>query len=159
LLKKNNMPTTKSTSPAQAAKSAASATRAPRANRYTEAIGRRKTAIARVRLTSGEGKVVVNGQDPKKYFPLERLVAAALAPLRDLKIEKTYDITAKVSGGGIRAQAEAIRLGISRAIIELNPEWKKILRVSGFLTRDSRMVERKKYGLRKARRRPQWAKR
>ena len=101
----------------------------------------------------------MNGKEPKEYFTLARLVASALAPLTDLKLGGSYDVSAKVSGGGIHAQAEAIRLGLARAIIATNPEWKKILRASGFLTRDSRMVERKKYGLLKARRRPQWAKR
>jgi small subunit ribosomal protein S9 len=130
-----------------------------KAARYIEAIGRRKTAIARVRLSTGDGTVVVNGMDPKKYFTLPRLVAAAIAPLTELKIIDGFNVSAHVSGGGIHAQAEAIRLGIARAIVEKNPEWKKILRVSGYLTRDSRMVERKKYGLLGARRRPQWAKR
>jgi small subunit ribosomal protein S9 len=128
-------------------------------NRYIEAIGRRKTAIARVRLSSGDGKFVVNGMEPKKYFALPRLAITALSPLTELKIVDGYDVSAKVSGGGIHAQADAIRMGVARAIMEKNPEWKKLLRVSGFLTRDSRMVERKKPGLRKARRRPQWAKR
>jgi small subunit ribosomal protein S9 len=139
----------------------APATKEPtkKAARYIEAIGRRKTAIARVRVSAGDGKVSVNGKAPKEYFTLPRLVAAALAPLVDLKIDGDYDVSAHVSGGGIHAQAEAIRLGIARAIIEREPERKKLLRVSGFLTRDSRMVERKKYGLLKARRRPQWAKR
>jgi small subunit ribosomal protein S9 len=128
------------------------------ANRYIEAIGRRKTAIARVRLSAGDGKMVVNGKDAKEYFTLPRLVAAAIAPLKELQMD-AFDVSAKVSGGGVHAQAEAIRLGLARAIIEKSPDWKKRLRVSGFLTRDSRMVERKKYGLKKARRRPQWAKR
>lgn len=127
--------------------------------RYIEAVGRRKTAIARVRLTAGSGLVVVNGMAPREYFTLPRLITAALAPLASLKIHQTYDVSAQVSGGGIHAQAEAIRLGIARAIVAREPEWKKRLRVEGFLTRDSRMVERKKYGLKKARRRPQWAKR
>ena len=148
--------------PTHAAKPATAthaAAHSARPGRYIEAVGRRKTAIARVRLTSGDGKFVVNGKEPKHYFSLPRLIEAALAPLRELQIDKTYDVSAKVVGGGIRAQAEAIRLGIARAIIEKNPEWKLRLRASGYLTRDSRMVERKKYGLLKARRRPQWAKR
>jgi small subunit ribosomal protein S9 len=128
------------------------------ANRYIEAVGRRKTAIARVRLSAGDGKLIVNGKDAKEYFALPRLITAAIAPLKELQMD-AFDVSAKVSGGGIHAQAEAIRLGIARAIVEKSPEWKKRLRVSGFLTRDSRMVERKKYGLKKARRRPQWAKR
>ncbi|HVO28697.1 MAG TPA: 30S ribosomal protein S9 [Candidatus Paceibacterota bacterium] len=127
--------------------------------RYTEAVGRRKTAVARVRISIGDGKVSVNGKTPKEYFTLARLVAASLAPLESLKIMKEYDVTVKVSGGGIHAQAEAVRLGLARALVEKEPGRKALLRVSGFLTRDSRMVERKKYGLKKARRAPQWAKR
>ena len=126
--------------------------------RYIEAVGRRKTAIARVRIFPGDGKMTVNGKDIKKYFVSARQCLAALSPLTDLKIV-TLDASAHVKGGGIHAQAEAIRLGLSRAIIAKNPEWKKRLHTVGFLTRDSRMVERKKYGLKKARRAPQWAKR
>jgi small subunit ribosomal protein S9 len=126
--------------------------------RYTEAVGRRKTAIARVRIFAGNGKIMVNGKDIKAYFTLPRLVADAKSPLEQLKLSE-YDVTVMVSGGGIHAQAGAVRLGISRAIIAKSPDWKPRLRTMGFLTRDSRMVERKKYGLRKARRAPQWAKR
>jgi small subunit ribosomal protein S9 len=90
---------------------------------------------------------------------LARLIADAKAPLTSLKIAGEWDMTVMVSGGGIHAQAGAVRLGVARAIIKKNAEWKKYLRVLGFLTRDSRMVERKKYGLKKARRSPQWAKR
>ncbi len=133
---------------------------APKAHgKYFEAVGRRKTATARVRLFEGSGKLTINGREGKKYLPLSRLVADAVAPLTNLKIEGEWDITAKVMGGGTHAQAGAIRLGVARAIVKKNAEWKKRLRVLGFLTRDSRMVERKKYGLKKARRRPQWAKR
>ena len=130
-----------------------------KAVRYIEAIGRRKTAIARVRVSVGDGKFLVNEKAPKDYFDLPRLIATALAPLTDLQLHKDFDVSAHVKGGGIHAQAEAIRLGIARAIVEKDPAWKLRLRASGFLTRDSRMVERKKPGLRKARRRPQWAKR
>ena len=126
--------------------------------RYIEAVGRRKTAIARVRIFPGDGKMTVNEKDVKKYFVSQRQWTAALSPFVDLKIV-TFDASAHVSGGGIHAQAEAIRLGLSRAIIVKNLEWKKRLHTVGFLTRDSRMVERKKYGLKKARRAPQWAKR
>lgn len=128
-------------------------------HRYTEAVGRRKTAIARVRITpGGTGKMTVNGKTPKDYFTLPRLVADARSPLDQLKLN-TYDVSVNVTGGGIHAQAGAVRLGISRAIIAKEPDWKPRLRTMGFLTRDSRMVERKKYGLNKARRAPQWAKR
>lgn len=126
--------------------------------RYVEAVGRRKTAIARVRIFPGDGKMTVNEKDVKEYFVSPRQWTAALSPFTDLKIV-TFDASAHVNGGGIHAQAEAIRLGLSRAIIVKNPEWKKRLHTVGFLTRDPRMVERKKYGLKKARRAPQWAKR
>ena len=98
--------------------------------------------------------------DPtSRKAPLPRLVAAAIAPLVELKLDKDVDVSAHVSGGGIHAQAEAVRLGVARAIVLKNPEWKKRLRATGYMTRDSRMVERKKYGKLKARRSPQWAKR
>jgi small subunit ribosomal protein S9 len=126
--------------------------------RYFEGVGRRKTSIARVRMFPGNGDFTVNGKKLKEYFVSKKHQTAAIAPLNDLKLV-AFDVTAMVSGGGIHAQAEAIRLGLSRAIILKNPEWKKRLHTVGFLTRDSRMVERKKYGLKKARRAPQWAKR
>jgi small subunit ribosomal protein S9 len=134
---------------------------APKApvGKYIEAVGRRKTSIARVRISAGSGKMTVNGKDAQQYFPLARLVADAMAPLTELKISGEWDVSAHVSGGGIHAQAGAVRLGVARALVKKNAEWKKLLRVSGFMTRDSRMVERKKYGLKKARRSPQWAKR
>ena len=142
---------------------AAAAVHAPKERKahgkYVEAVGRRKTAVARVRILEGNGKVTVNGKDAKQYFPLARLVADAIAPLTGLKIAGEWDVIVHVSGGGIHAQAGAVRLGVARALVKKNAEWKKLLRVSGFMTRDSRMVERKKYGLKKARRSPQWAKR
>ena len=128
-------------------------------HKYVEAVGRRKTAIARVRIMKGTGGMTVNGMDAKKYFSLPRLAVVAKAPAERVGIAKEFDVTAKVVGGGVHAQAEAIRLGFARAIVKQSPEWKKQLRAMGFLTRDSRMVERKKYGLKKARRSPQWAKR
>ncbi len=131
---------------------------AVKSHRYTEAIGRRKTAVARVRIMPGTGKMTVNGKTPAQYFTLPRLVQDARSPLEQLKLTE-YDVTVVVSGGGIHAQAGAVRLGLSRAIIAKSPDWKPRLRTMGFLTRDSRMVERKKYGLNKARRAPQWAKR
>ena len=133
---------------------------APKAHgKYIEAVGRRKTAIARVRIFAGSGKLTVNEKDGKEYFGLSRLVLDSLAPLTTLKIAGEWDVTAHVSGGGIHAQAGAVRLGVARALVKKNAEWKKMLRVYGFMTRDSRMVERKKYGKKKARRSPQWAKR
>jgi len=127
--------------------------------RYIEAVGRRKTAIARVRVSGGKGAFVVNGKEFKQYFNLERLWLAASAPLRELKLGDKFDVEARVSGGGVKAQAGAVRLGLSRALVLGDPEFKKRLRKLGFLTRDSRKVERKKYGLKKARRAPQWQKR
>ncbi len=126
--------------------------------RYTEAVGRRKTAIARVRIFPGDGTMTVNDKDVKKYFVSARQWVTARAPFTDLKIV-TFDASVHVVGGGICAQAEAIRMGVARALVEKDHEWKKRLRTVGFMTRDSRMVERKKYGLKKARRAPQWAKR
>jgi small subunit ribosomal protein S9 len=128
------------------------------AGKYIEAVGRRKTAIARVRVTHGKGSMTVNDMDAKKYFPLARQVAAARAPMDKLDLG-TLDVSVHVKGGGVSAQAEAIKLGLARAILKETPEWKQRLRALGYLTRDSRAVERKKYGLLKARRAPQWAKR
>ena len=128
-------------------------------DRYVEAVGRRKTAIARVRLAGGRGEFVVNGKSPREYFLAERFAFYASSPILKLKLTDKYNVGAKVKGGGIRAQAEAVRLGLARALAIKNPDFKRRLRKLGFLTRDSRMVERKKYGLKKARRAPQWAKR
>ncbi len=128
-------------------------------SRYFEGIGRRKTAVARVRIWPGHGDITVNNKKPATYFPLERLKNSALSPLTELKISEKVDVSVKIVGGGIRAQAEAFRHGLSRAITNWDDNFKKRLRGLGFLTRDSRMVERKKYGLKKARRAPQWKKR
>ncbi len=130
----------------------------PRA-RYVEAVGRRKTAVARVRLTKGKGEITVNSKKLEAYFSLARLRMVLEAPLERLKLRDTVNVSAKVSGGGLSSQAEAIRHGIARALLLQTPELRVQLRAFGFLTRDSRMVERKKYGLKKARRAPQWAKR
>lgn len=127
--------------------------------RYVQAVGRRKTAVALVRLSGGHGAFLVNVKPLKEYFKMARLEFLASVPLLKLKLSDKYDVSAKVSGSGINAQAGAVRLGLSRALAEKNPDFKKRLRKLGFLTRDARMVERKKYGLKKARRAPQWAKR
>ncbi|MCR4328692.1 MAG: 30S ribosomal protein S9 [Patescibacteria group bacterium] len=127
--------------------------------RYVESVGRRKTAVARIRLMKGKGSIVVNEKKANDYFPIERLQAILRSPLSKLNIQDQVDVSAKVLGGGTSAQAEAIRHGIARALVMYNPETKIQLHAFGFLTRDSRMVERKKYGLKKARRAPQWAKR
>lgn len=126
--------------------------------RYTEAIGRRKTATARVRITPAKStSMTVNGMDADKYFPLAIQMKTAYEPMQLLGA--TFAVTAKVSGGGTKAQAEAIRLGISRAMIEIEPLQRKDLKVKGFLKRDPRARERKKFGLKGARRAPQWSKR
>jgi small subunit ribosomal protein S9 len=125
----------------------------------TNTIGRRKTSIARVYVKPGKGDIIVNDRELKEYFISEihqTLVKQALAAL---KLESSYDVTANVEGGGVTGQAEAVRLGIARALVEINAENKPALRKEGFMTRDSRMVERKKPGRRKARRRFQFSKR
>ncbi|HUZ92544.1 MAG TPA: 30S ribosomal protein S9 [Candidatus Paceibacterota bacterium] len=127
--------------------------------RYVEGIGRRKTAVARVRVTQGETHFFVNGETLKKYFPLPRLESVVMAPFEKLKLETAFGVSAHVAGGGVKAQAEAVRLGLARALALKNPDLERRLHKLGFLTRDPRMVERKKYGLKKARRAPQWAKR
>lgn len=131
------------------------------AGKYFESVGRRKTAIARVRFIGNRaGKsAVVNNKSLSEYFRHPRLENVVMAPIAKLKLDDHFEITAVVSGGGYNAQAEAIRHGLSRALVLYNPELKKKLRKFGFLTRDPRMAERKKYGLKKARRAPQWAKR
>ena len=128
------------------------------ATRYTEAVGRRKTATARVRLTAAKSSsMMVNGKEASAYFPLESMVKTAYAPL--VLLGASYAVSAHVKGGGHKAQAESIRLGISRAMIELVPEQRKDLKIRGFLKRDPRARERKKFGLKGARRAPQWSKR
>ncbi len=127
--------------------------------RYHEGIGRRKTAVARARLFAGSGKITVNGMTLAEYFQMPRFRVLAESPIGKLNFEKKFDVSVHVSGGGIKAQAEAVRHGIARALVLQNGDSKKQLRSFGYLTRDSRMVERKKYGLKKARRAPQWAKR
>jgi small subunit ribosomal protein S9 len=126
--------------------------------RYIEAIGRRKTAIARVRLMKGTGKITVGEKSLAGHFQLPRLQDLIKSPLVKLQMNE-FDVTAHVEGGGINAQAEAIRLGIARALVMKDESLKKQLRTLGYLTRDPRAVERKKPGLKKARRAPQWAKR
>jgi small subunit ribosomal protein S9 len=122
-------------------------------------VGRRKTSVARVILKEGSGKVSVNGKDFEAAIPQALNRADVLSPFRVTSTEGVYDVMVNVDGGGITGQAQAIRLGISRALIEINPEFRVILRKEGFLTRDPRMVERKKYGQPKARKRFQFSKR
>lgn len=127
--------------------------------RYFEGIGRRKTAVARVRLEKGAGKFVINGRSLNDYFQSDRLRQVAEESLKRLGVGGEVNISVKIEGGGINAQAEAVRHGISRALVLIKPDTKLQLASLGLLTRDSRMVERKKPGLRKARRAPQWKKR
>ena len=123
------------------------------------AIGRRKTSVARIYLSSGKGNITVNQRDLNEYFPSEILQIIIKQPLTILNEEGNFDIKVNVDGGGSKGQAEAIRLAIARALCEVNVENRPPLKKEGFLTRDPRMVERKKYGRRKARRRFQFSKR
>ncbi len=131
--------------------------------RYVEGIGRRKTSTARVRLWDNPEKeplaIYVNNRHYTNYFPMLDLQKSVDAPLRKLRLFNNYIVTVKVKGGGLRGQADAIKLGLARALVKLNPEWRTKLKKSNLLTRDAREVERKKYGLHKARRAPQWHKR
>ncbi|HEY4479728.1 MAG TPA: 30S ribosomal protein S9 [Candidatus Paceibacterota bacterium] len=132
----------------------------PKTDRYFEAVGRRKTAVARVRLyTKGDMTTLVNERAYEEYFPTMELQRIVEDPLKKMKSEGRFRISIRVKGGGVHAQAEAARLGISRALTVFNPEFRKRLKRAGFLTRDARAVERKKFGLKKARRAPQWQKR
>ena len=121
--------------------------------------GRRKTSVARVRVVPGDGKITVNGRDYTEYFPRPAYQTVVTAPLRALETQNRYDIVAKVEGGGPTGQAHALRHGIARALAEESQEARGELKAAGFLTRDARAVERKKYGLKKARKRPQFSKR
>ena len=121
--------------------------------------GRRKESVARVKITAGTGKIEVNGKDLKSYFDLDTLVYIAKQPLVLTETEINVDIVANIYGGGKTGQAGALRHGIARALIEFRPELRAELKKAGFLTRDSRKKERKKYGLKKARRAPQFSKR
>lgn len=123
------------------------------------AIGRRKAAVARIYITEGKGNVTVNKKDYKVYFPVERLQYVVLQPLMQLELAGKYDIHANLDGGGIKGQAEALRLAISRGLVKINETNKAALKPSGFLTRDSREVERKKPGQPKARKKFQFSKR
>ncbi|MBI4098571.1 MAG: 30S ribosomal protein S9 [Candidatus Magasanikbacteria bacterium] len=129
-------------------------------NSFVRALGRRKTAAARVRLVpSGTGIITINDRPLKNYFTLFELQDAVRAPLRTVGKEDVFDISIRVAGGGIRGQAEAARHGIARALIKWNADLRKSLKAEGFLRRDPRAKERKKPGLKRARRAPQWSKR
>ncbi|NLB85112.1 MAG: 30S ribosomal protein S9 [Acholeplasmataceae bacterium] len=121
--------------------------------------GRRKSSVARVILTTGTGKFIVNGREFEEYIPSAATRLDVLQPLELTESVGKYDIRVNVNGGGKTGQAGAIRLGITRALLEIDPELRKILKPAGMITRDPRAKERKKYGLRKARRAPQFSKR
>jgi len=123
------------------------------------AIGRRKAAVARVFLSDGKGKITVNGRNYKEYFGAETLEYVVTQPLVLLNVADKYDIVVNLDGGGVKGQAEALRLGITRALIKIDEESKKALKANGFVTRDPREVERKKPGRPKARKRFQFSKR
>ena len=150
---------------AESAEISASEIKEKKAKKYYEAVGRRKNAIARVRLSTikpfegDEGKITVNGKDYREYFPGLNLKQTVESPLRRLKSLNRFEVIAKTNGGGINGQAEAVRHGISRTLVEFNADFRKKLKKAGFLKRDPRVKERRKFGLKKARRAPQWAKR
>jgi small subunit ribosomal protein S9 len=121
--------------------------------------GRRKEAVARVRLVAGDGGFQINGRSLEDYFPTRVHRMVAQSPLRAIGRDKDYDVVATISGGGVNGQAGALRLGIARALLELDPELRGQMKTEGFLTRDAREKERRKYGLKKARKAPQYSKR
>ncbi len=123
------------------------------------ATGRRKTSVAQVRLLPGSGKFLINGRELDDFFGYETLRTVAKEPLAITETEGEYDVLVKVNGGGYTGQAGAIRMGLARALQDMNPDFRPILKKAGFLTRDPRMKERKKYGLKKARKSPQFSKR
>ncbi|HHT78223.1 MAG TPA: 30S ribosomal protein S9 [Actinobacteria bacterium] len=123
------------------------------------ATGKRKESIAKVWLRPGDGKITVNEKDYKEYFPRDTLVTMINEPLNVTGTSSSYDVVATIVGGGVSGQAGALRHGISKALLEVNPDYRTMLKSEGFLTRDPRIKERKKYGLKKARKRSQFSKR
>jgi len=123
------------------------------------AIGRRKASVARVYLTSGSGNVQINGRKFEDYFPQKHIQATVLDPINTVDQAKVYDIKVNVKGGGFKGQSEAIRLGIARALVKIDADFKPALKAKSFMTRDARVVERKKYGKPKARKSFQFSKR
>ncbi len=126
---------------------------------YFYGTGRRKNSVARVRVYTGTGKITINDRDIDNYFGLETLKLIVRSPLVALGVEGKYDVVVRVSGGGVSGQAGAIRHGLSRALLQSGDEARPVLKQAGYLTRDPRMKERKKYGLKAARRAPQFSKR
>jgi len=123
------------------------------------AVGRRKEAVARVYLSKGTGKITVNDREYKSYFPIMYLQNQVELPLKTIEVSDSFDVIVNVQGGGPKGQAEAIKMGIARVLCEVNPEYRPALKKEGLMTRDSRSVERKKFGKRKARRSFQFSKR
>ena len=121
--------------------------------------GRRKTAIARVRLLPGEGRMTINGKDPLAYLGRKVLEMEVMQPLKVTESLRRFDVSVRVAGGGVSGQAGAIAHGLARALVDQDPELRPALRKAGLLTRDARMKERKKYGLKRARKAPQYTKR
>ena len=127
---------------------------------YIETVGRRKAAVARVRLHhGGSGKILINDRELTTYLPVSILQEVVRSPFIKTGTENVFDVTVHVTGGGIHGQADAIKLGISRGLLDFNPELRASLKKLGFLSRDPRVRERKKYGKKSARRSPQWSKR
>jgi small subunit ribosomal protein S9 len=122
-------------------------------------IGRRKASVARVYLSAGKGNITINGKDIKDYFPSPNIQLVVTDPMATVEVAGTYDLKVNVNGGGFKGQAEAIRLGISRALVKVNEDYRKPLKAKKYLTRDARVVERKKYGKPKARKSFQFSKR
>ena len=122
-------------------------------------IGRRKEAVARVYLSKGAGEITINGKEYKNYFPIIYLQNQVELPLKTIEAIEAFDVKVNVKGGGPKGQAEAVKLGIARALVDVNEEYKPLLKKQGLMTRDPRMVERKKFGKRKARRSTQFSKR
>jgi small subunit ribosomal protein S9 len=141
------------------ASSVSKETKAKKPERYYEAVGRRKTAIARVRMFTRAGDFTVNDRPYAPYFPTLELQKIVEEAMKKMKLFGRFRISVKTQGGGIHAQAEALRHGLARVLVKFNPDFRKRLKRAGFLTRDPRMKERKKFGLKRARRAPQWQKR
>lgn len=134
--------------------------RKPAKPSYFEAVGRRKTSVARVRIFSkGEARIIINEKNFEKYFPTNELRNIVEEPLKKMKLNNKFKILIKAAGGGIHSQAEAARHGITRALVIFDADFRKRLKKAGFLKRDPRMKERRKFGLKKARKAPQWSKR
>src|SRR3989338_8502726 len=136
-----------------------SSTKSKKESKYIEAVGRRKTSIARVRIVAGSDGITVNSREYTEYFPTTEMHKIAEDAFRKTRPETRFGVSAHINGGGIHSQAEALRHGISRALIQFDAELRKKLKKAGFLKRDPRVKERRKFGLKKARKSPQWAKR